>query len=81
MTLPVINPNASLAELTRIVAQMANKINQIEERTKPNIDGWAGNQTNVTELRTIDVTTATLTQLANVVCTLIQDEINRGGIT
>lgn len=78
MTLPVINPNASLPELTRIVAQMAIQINQMQERTKPNVEGWAGNQTNVTADRAYDANASTTAELADVLGTLISDLINVG---
>lgn len=80
MTLPVVNPNASLPELVRIVAQMAIKINQIEERTKPNIEGWANNQSNVTVSRMFDADTVTTAELADVVGTLIADKLEQGSL-
>lgn len=73
-----VSPSATLPELARLVQLLANKVRELDERTKPNVEGWAGNQSNVTVSRTFDANTVTTAELADVVGTLINDEINIG---
>lgn len=73
-----VSPNASLPELARLVQQLAIKVREIDERTKPNVEGWAGNQSNVTADRAYDANASSTAELADVLGTLITDLINVG---
>lgn len=78
MTIPNVPQGADISTLSRIVQQLADEVRRIDERTKPNSDGWAGNQSNVTEDRAFDANSTTADELADVLGTLIGDLINTG---
>lgn len=75
---PLVQQGANLQELSRIVQELSNRVRQIDERTKPNVEGWAGNQSNVTVDRTYDANSTSTAELADILGTLITDLINIG---
>lgn len=78
MTIPNVPQGADLSTLARIAQQHGDAIRRIEERTKPNVEGWAGNQTNVTVDRGFNANSTTVDELADVLGTLIADLIEIG---
>lgn len=60
-------------ELLNVVQQHALQIRNLEEKILTNSVGWAGQQTNVTPDRAFDADTVAVTELADVVGTLISD--------
>lgn len=78
MTIPNVPQGADLSTLSRIVQQIADEVRRIDERTKPNVEGWAGNQSNVTADRAFDANSTSTDELADVLGTLIDDLVNIG---
>lgn len=78
MAIPVIRDSMSVPELVRACRELAEHVRRIDERTKDNTEGWAGNQSNVTVSRSFDADTVTTAQLADVVGTMIADLLEVG---
>jgi len=73
--------NATLDEVRFLLQRLANMVREIDNRNIDNIDGWSGNQTNVTTDRTFDANSTSTAELADVLGTLIADLITKGVLT
>jgi hypothetical protein len=73
--------NATLDEVRFLLQRLANMVREIDSRNIDNIDGWSGNQTNVTTDRAFDADSTSTDELADVLGTLIADLITKGVIT
>ncbi len=78
MAIPNVPQGVTLDTLARIVQQLCDEIRRVEDRTKPNAEGWAGGQTNVTTDRTYNANGTTTDELADVLGTLIADLLAMG---
>jgi hypothetical protein len=64
-----------------LLQRLANMVREIDNRNIDNIDGWSGNQTNVTTDRAFDADSTSTAELADVLGTLIADLITKGVLT
>ena len=77
MTTPNIF-SARPEELPGLLQQLSDRLRQLEVRFPENSEGWANNQTNVTQDRAFDANSTTTAELADVLGTLITDLIDAG---
>lgn len=77
MALPSISPNAGIDEIREIVRVLIIEIRQMQGQNLQNVEGWAGNQSNVTEDRAFDANSTTTAELADVLGTLIDDLLTK----
>lgn len=77
MALPSISPNAGINEIREIVRVLIIEMRKMQDQNVQNIDGWAGNQSNVTEERTFDANSTSTDELADVLGTLIDDLLTK----
>lgn len=73
-----LSPNPSAAELAQAIRLLTEEVRRMDERNLDNIEGWAGNQSNVTTDRTFDANSTTTDELADVLGTLIADLLAKG---
>ena len=73
--------NATLDEMRFLLQRLANMVRELDERNLNNIDGWSGNQSNVTTDRAFDANSTSTAELADVLGTLIADLITKGVLT
>lgn len=74
---PILRAGASQDEIIRVVQEYGEQLKRLESTS---VDGWAGNQSNVTTDRAFDANSTTTAELADVLGTLIDDLINAGVI-
>jgi hypothetical protein len=60
------------------VQELSMRVREMEARLPDNTNGWAENQTNVTEDREYDANATTLDEVADVLGTLISDLVAAG---
>lgn len=78
MTTPLFLQSSDDRELREELQFLRQRVEQLEQRNRDNIDGWDGNQSNVTTDRTFDADSTSTAELADVLGTLIQDLLNKG---
>lgn len=77
----IVPETATLDEVRFLLQRLANIVRELDERNLDNIDGWSGNQSNVTAVRALDADSTSTDELADVIGTLIADLITKGVLT